>query len=356
MKDWEAVEADVDKILSVHYTKGRGGRSVDKIVVHYNAGNLTVEGCYSVWQTRAASAHYQVESSGRIGQLVWDRDTAWHAGDWNANQTSIGIEHANLSDGTITNECLDNGAHLVAALCKSYGLGRPEWLKNVFPHKYFSATSCPGQIYGSQKDAYIQRAQYWYDVMTAEKEPEPEPVTPLPEALKGYEDLDPDAWYIPAVEYAVSNGYMGGYDASHFGPDDAVTRGQAVCILANMARADLADYFEPFEDVDPEPYYYAALCWALDNGYVDGEQTQFRPDDACTRAEFAAFNWRYAGSPVPVGEPSGYADWGDVQPWAHDPMAWAVEQGYISGTGNKLLPNDPCTRAQAAQMVQRMTQ
>ena len=46
-----------------------------------------------------------------------------------------------------------------------FGLGRPEWLKNVFPHKHFSSTSCPGQIYGSQKSAYIQRAQYWYDKM-----------------------------------------------------------------------------------------------------------------------------------------------------------------------------------------------
>lgn len=165
MKDWKTAEPDVVKLLTKHFTKGRSGKSVKYIVVHYNAGDLTVEGCYSVWQTREASAHYQVESSGRIGQLVWDRDTAWHAGDWNANCQSIGIEHANKKDGTITEECLDNGAHLVAALCRLYKLGRPQWLKNVYPHKYFSATSCPGQIYGSQKDAYIERAQYWYDKM-----------------------------------------------------------------------------------------------------------------------------------------------------------------------------------------------
>lgn len=173
MKDWENLTADVDKILSVHYTSGRSGAKVNKVIVHYNAGNLTVEGCYSVWQTRAASAHYQVESSGRIGQLVWDKDTAWHAGNWNANISSIGIEHANQSDGTITESCLDNGAHLVAAICKSYGLGRPQWLVNVFPHKYFSATSCPGQIYGSQKDAYIKRAQQWYDYMTGSSSSKP---------------------------------------------------------------------------------------------------------------------------------------------------------------------------------------
>lgn len=166
MKDWDAVEADVDKILSVHYSAGRSGYSINKIVVHYNAADLTVEGCYSVWQSREASAHYQVESSGRIGQLVWDSDTAWHAGNWSANCSSIGIEHANRADGTIAEKCLDNGAHLVASLCKLYKLGRPQWLKNVFPHSYFSATSCPGQIYGSQKSAYIKRAQQWYDYMT----------------------------------------------------------------------------------------------------------------------------------------------------------------------------------------------
>lgn len=36
---------------------------------------------------------------------------------------------------------------------------------NVFPHRKFAATSRPGQIYGSQKSAYIERAQYWYNKM-----------------------------------------------------------------------------------------------------------------------------------------------------------------------------------------------
>jgi N-acetylmuramoyl-L-alanine amidase len=165
VKSWEKCTADVDKIMNKHFTSGRNGSKIQHIVIHYNAGDLTVEGCWQTWQTRAASAHYQVESSGRIGQLVWDRDTAWHAGNAAENRRSIGIEHANRKDGTISEKCLDNGAHLVAALCRLYGLGRPQWGVNVFPHKKFSATSCPGQIYGSQKAAYIERAQYWYDEM-----------------------------------------------------------------------------------------------------------------------------------------------------------------------------------------------
>ena len=165
MKNWEKCEADVVKLLNKHYTKGRGGRRIQYVVVHYNAANLTIGGCWSVWQTRVASAHYQVEDDGTIGQLVWDSNTAWHASNWDANCKSIGIEHANMPDGTITEATLDNGAHLTAALCHLYGLGRPQWLKNVFPHKHFAATSCPGQIYGSQRQAYIERAQYWYDRM-----------------------------------------------------------------------------------------------------------------------------------------------------------------------------------------------
>lgn len=165
--DFENLNADVNKILTKHFTRGRGGYGIEFVVIHYNAGDLTVEGCYNVWQTREASAHYQVESSGRIGQLVWDGDMAWHAGNGTANRKSIGIEHANQGN-TMTDACIENGAHLCAAICKYYGLGRPEWMRNVFPHCHFSSTSCPGPLKEgtSYHNRYMERAQYWYDVMT----------------------------------------------------------------------------------------------------------------------------------------------------------------------------------------------
>ncbi|KAA8824873.1 N-acetylmuramoyl-L-alanine amidase [Bifidobacterium reuteri] len=167
MKDWKTLTADEDLILNTHYTPGRAGRRIDKIVLHHNAANLTIRGCYDVWQSREASAHYQVQADGRIGQLVWDTDTAWHAGDYEANCTSIGIEHADISDNPwrISDATLDNGAHLVAALCHAYGLGAPTWMVNVFPHSYFSPTECPASIAGSQNSAYMSRARQWYVAM-----------------------------------------------------------------------------------------------------------------------------------------------------------------------------------------------
>ena len=196
--NFETLQADINLPMNKHYTKGRGGHKINKILVHHNSGRLTTRGCWDTWQTRQASAHYQVEESGRIGQLVWDKDTAWHASNWKANQTSIGIEHANndTKAWTISPATLEAGAHLVAALCKNYGLGRPEWLKNAFPHQFFANTDCPGQIAHSQRSQYMARAQYWYDTMTGHK---PAPSTPAP-AAKGV-DLEALATAVIAGKY-----------------------------------------------------------------------------------------------------------------------------------------------------------
>lgn len=170
--DFENLKADVNRIMPTHFTKGRRGRTLQLTVIHYNDGDLSVEDCYSVWQSREASAHYQVASDGTVGQLVWDADTAWHAGNWDANCKSIGIEHANQGD-SITDACLESGAHLLAAIHKFYGLGRPEWGVNVFPHCRFSATDCPGPLKEgtSFHNRYMARAQQWYDAMVGGTEP-----------------------------------------------------------------------------------------------------------------------------------------------------------------------------------------
>lgn len=168
--DFRNLKADVELYIPRHYTPGRSGRRVEFVGIHHTAAvGLTVRGCYSVWQTRPASAHYLVQTDGVIGQLVHDADTAWALGDFDANCRSINIEHANsgASPWTVSEACLDSGAHLVAALCLAYGLGRPSWGQNVRPHSAFMATACPGELARSQRDAYMACAQRYYDTMAA---------------------------------------------------------------------------------------------------------------------------------------------------------------------------------------------
>lgn len=170
MKSWKDVEPDKYTLVGGHrFTAGRS-RPIDRIVIHHNAGvNLSSEQVRDLWNnSREASAHYQVEADGTIGQLVNDFDTAWHAANSDINARSIGIEHANISGPDrwqISDATVENGAHLVAALCHAYGLGRPKWGVNVFPHSQFTSTGCPWQldVGGEDHDTYMRRAQYWYD-------------------------------------------------------------------------------------------------------------------------------------------------------------------------------------------------
>ncbi|MDY3129506.1 MAG: peptidoglycan recognition family protein [Berryella intestinalis] len=180
--DWENVQADEYRKLPRNYTAGRQGRRITGITVHHMAGNLSIDGCYSLWSHSGTSAHYAVQADGRIGQMVDDADTAWACGNWEANLTTISVEHANngSSPWTVGEAALDAGAHLVAALCRYYGLGRPEWMSNVFPHRHWSATACPGELYGSQKHEYIDRCKYWYDKMAGGSPSEPERSAPAP--------------------------------------------------------------------------------------------------------------------------------------------------------------------------------
>lgn len=171
MKSWTDLEPDRYRLLTNNFTPGRGGHKIEMIVIHHNAGCLSIDQIWEVWQTREASAHYQVTQTGEIGQLVNDTDTAWHAADLDRNQRSIGIEHSNCGgadqDWPISEKTREEGAHLVAAICRYCGLGRPQWGVNVRPHSETGQTSCPYRLgpNGEYGQAYIARAQYWYDQM-----------------------------------------------------------------------------------------------------------------------------------------------------------------------------------------------
>ena len=172
MKNWETLEADVVKLMNKHYTPGRGGKKIDKVVIHHNAGVLSIDQIWQVWQDRAASAHYQIETGGRIGQLVWDGSTAWHAANQHVNQTSIGIEVSNsggaAQDWPISSTAIREAARLAAAVCAYYKLGRPVSGKNVRWHREFTSTSCPYHLApgGKYHNAFMAEARSFYDQLT----------------------------------------------------------------------------------------------------------------------------------------------------------------------------------------------
>lgn len=194
MKNWHTVEPDVVKIMNKHYTPGRGGAKIEYITRHHLAGILTTEQTWTVWQTRQASAHYVVENSGRIGQLVWDRDTAWSNANAYSNNRSIAIEHSNSGGDAagwpINDTVIREGARLAAALCWFYKLGRPQFGKNIRDHREFGSTSCPYHLAsgGKYHDEWMRTAGEHYDWMVAN--PDGAPATTPPEDDMGFTDED----------------------------------------------------------------------------------------------------------------------------------------------------------------------
>ena len=80
----------------------------------------------------------------------------------------------------------------------------------------------------------------------------------------------------------------------------------------------------------------------------------FLPLAVVSRQQLATMLWRYAGSPESAGDLSGFYDRGAVASWAKDAMAWAVEQGLVTGvTTHTLLPIGTATRGQLATILMR---
>ena len=109
----------------------------------------------------------------------------------------------------------------------------------------------------------------------------------------------------------------------------------------------------PFADVNADDYFFDAVMWAIENGITSGTSaTTFSPNESCTRAQIVTFLWRAAGSP----EPKNAAAFSDVTADSYyaKAVAWAVENGITSGTGdNKFSPNETCTRGQAVTFLSR---
>jgi N-acetylmuramoyl-L-alanine amidase len=74
---------------------------------------------------RKVSSHYLVRSGdGHIAQLVREKDVGWHAGNWDYNTRSIGIEHEGWIDQPqwLTDTMYAASAALTRSICKRYGI------------------------------------------------------------------------------------------------------------------------------------------------------------------------------------------------------------------------------------------
>lgn len=134
---------------------------IDKITIHHMAGNLTVERCGSVFQTRKASSNYGIGSDGRVGMYVEEKDRSWASSSKENDNRAVTIEVANSKRGgnwPVSDKALAKLIDLCVDICQRNGIEKLNYngnkKGNLTMHCYFVPTACPGP-YLKSKFPYI---------------------------------------------------------------------------------------------------------------------------------------------------------------------------------------------------------
>lgn len=159
-----------------------------------------------------------------------------------------------------------------------------------------------------------------------------------------FTDVDPNAYYAEAVNWAVENGVTSGTSASTFSPNDTCTRGQIITFLWRGAGSPGASVAGGVSDIRESDYFYKAVLWAKEMGIFEGDT--FQPNVPCTRLMAVEFMWKRLGSPAV--EDNRFSD---VSSGA---VNWAVARGVTSGTSETAFsPEQTCTRGQIVTFLYR---
>ncbi|MFG3494712.1 N-acetylmuramoyl-L-alanine amidase [Streptomyces sp. NPDC047928] len=98
--------------------------TVDRIVIHVVQGSFATALRVFKNPGHGAAAHYVVGKDGRIAQMIRELDVAFHAGNRDMNERSVGIEHEGFVDRPqdFTAAMYASSARLAADVCARYGI------------------------------------------------------------------------------------------------------------------------------------------------------------------------------------------------------------------------------------------
>lgn len=174
---------------------------------------------------------------------------------------------------------------------------------------------------------------------------------PAQAASQTFTDVPETHWAHDAIEYVVDKDLFAGTSATTFSPEGTMTRAMLWVVLARMDGVDTSK-------TNGGAWYQAGLDWAVKNGISDGTN----PNNNITREQFASMLYRYAENAgeditADTSELNKFIDTINIASYALEPLAWAVENGIVSGTSSDTIsPAGNATRAQVATMLMRYDQ
>lgn len=191
--------------------------------------------------------------------------------------------------------------------------------------------------------------KYENGVCTVCGEKDPNYVEPVAPEFKDADSIKDYAK--DAVAWAAKEGVVKGDDQGNFNPTADITRQDFVTMLWRLKGETASEKELTFGDkADIKDYAQTAVAWAVENGYITGRDNgNFDPAAKITRAEIVAILNRVADN-AKAEKAASFTDIGSH--WAKDAIAWAAEAGIVNGVGNDLFaPNDNATRQDTVVML-----
>ena len=199
-----------------------------------------------------------------------------------------------------------------------------------------------------------------------EQEPKPEPESqPEPELhdcrIIQFEDMEAYPYGTDihaAVEWAFTHDpqLTAGTDATHFSPEQAVTRAAIMTFLwaaAGKPKPKTPESDIPFTDVKPGKWYTNAVLWAYENGITAGKSDgSFGISDKCKLTHMLTFLYAQQGRPDfdESAVPAGYVEEGKYYTRA---VKWAYVRQIERADSGVFDSSALCSRATAELFLYR---
>jgi hypothetical protein len=158
---------------------------------------------------------------------------------------------------------------------------------------------------------------------------------------KSFDDVPSTNWASDAVAYVSAHNILVGTSDDSFTPNATLDRRTALTGLARQAGIDTTG---------GDTWYEQAVEWAKETGISDGSNLE----SDISREQLATLLYRAAGSPEAASSDVSYTDADQISSYAADAIAWATENGILTGNPDgSVNPTGTATRAQFSTVIQR---
>lgn len=173
-------------------------------------------------------------------------------------------------------------------------------------------------------------------------------------SISDFKDVDTKAWYAEAITAAVDNGLLYGKSKTQLDPNGLLTRAEMAAITNRSFGCYKTADISAYKDVAKSKWYYKDVALAVQMGTYNGvSSTSMQPDRAITRQEAIAVVARALQlnlDDYTKTDLSKFADAKDISTWALPYMKAMVAAGYVHGRTQGLVPQANITRAEFAQL------